>query len=52
VLDKPGLHAADVDRLMVQLHRLVDAGNTVVASEPSKLGSECCRAWILSGAGC
>jgi excinuclease ABC subunit A len=35
VLDEPtvGLHMADVDRLIRVLHRLVDAGNTVVLVE-------------------
>ncbi|MEJ7807624.1 MAG: excinuclease ABC subunit A, partial [Telluria sp.] len=28
-----GLHPADVDRLLVQLERLVDAGNSVIAVE-------------------
>ena len=35
VVDEPttGLHPADVERLMVQLQRLVDSGNTVVVVE-------------------
>jgi len=35
ILDEPttGLHPSDVERLMVQLNRLADAGNTIVLVE-------------------
>jgi excinuclease ABC subunit A len=35
VIDEPtiGLHPADVDKLMIQLEALIEAGNTVVAAE-------------------
>ncbi len=48
VLDEPsnGLHPADVDRLMAQLGRLVEAGNTVVVVEHNmRVVAEC--DWVI-----
>ncbi|WP_284615069.1 excinuclease ABC subunit UvrA [Aquabacterium humicola] len=48
VLDEPttGLHPLDVDRLMAQLRRLVDAGNTVVIVEHDmRVVADC--DWVL-----
>jgi excinuclease ABC subunit A len=48
VLDEPttGLHAADVDRLVVQLSGLVDAGNTVIVVEHD-MGVVAQSDWIM-----
>jgi excinuclease ABC subunit A len=48
VLDEPttGLHPADVDRLMLQLQNLVDAGNTVVMVEHDMRVVAACD-WII-----
>ncbi len=48
VLDEPttGLHPADVDRLMVQLDRLVAAGNTVVLVEHEMRVVAACD-WVI-----
>ena len=48
VLDEPttGLHPADVDKLMLQLRRLADAGNTVVIVEHD-LGVIASSDWVI-----
>ncbi len=48
VLDEPttGLHPADVERLLAQLDRLVDAGNTVVVVEHD-MGVVARADWVL-----
>ncbi|MFC4929806.1 excinuclease ABC subunit UvrA [Massilia sp. GCM10023247] len=48
VLDEPttGLHPSDVDRLILQLERLVDAGNTVVVVEHTMRVVAACD-WVI-----
>ena len=48
VLDEPttGLHPSDVDRLIVQLQRLVDVGNTVVVVEHTMRVVAACD-WVI-----
>jgi excinuclease ABC subunit A len=48
VLDEPttGLHPADVERLIVQLDRLVEAGNTVVVVEHTMAVVAACD-WVI-----
>jgi excinuclease ABC subunit A len=48
LLDEPttGLHAADIELLMRQLHRLVDSGNTVVVVEHD-MGVAASADWVV-----
>jgi excinuclease ABC subunit A len=48
VLDEPttGLHPVDADRLLVQLERLVDAGNTVIMVEHTMRVVAACD-WVI-----
>jgi excinuclease ABC subunit A len=48
VLDEPttGLHSSDVDRLVVQLDRLVEAGNTVIVVEHTMRVVAACD-WVI-----
>jgi excinuclease ABC subunit A len=48
VLDEPstGLHPADVERLVVQLDRLVEAGNTVIVVEHTMRVVAACD-WVI-----
>ncbi|RYZ85988.1 MAG: excinuclease ABC subunit A, partial [Proteobacteria bacterium] len=48
VLDEPttGLHPSDVEKLMLQLQELVDAGNTVILIE-HEMRVVACSDWVI-----